>query len=295
MVFQSTAKARQGGLVILAASALLLGGCKDNGLLNLRGGAIRPPETRSFHAHLADEYRVLAEFAQEMSADTHQEINRGADIASIFYGKSESAANALPVNPESLSDYQIPAFAENDLNQARAQLVDALQNVNTPDNARMLALAQVQFDCWLAYQPFQKHEGGYIGCRESFQQAMSHVDFTKKTSNAPAATALRTPDPRTIHFVNDTMTLDPGAHAAIAILAEASLAQPGAAISLKGYSKTLAHIEDTSNNAVRRIIAVRNALYQNGVDPDNVKIEFLKNGDPQDVDMEVLPPASDNS
>lgn len=275
---------RQGALILLAGSALCLAGCRDNGLLSLQGQALRPPETHSFHADLADEYRVLAEFAQESQA--------GAKTSDVFYGKSVAAAQGQNVNPESLTDYKIPAFARDELQTARDQLMEALENVNTSENAGLLALAQVQFDCWLAYQPYQKKKDGYIGCRETYHQAMSNVDFSKKVSKAtsPVQTASSgmTAEPRTIHFINDTMTLDQGAHEAIAVLAEQALAQDGAGILLTGYSKTAAHIEDTSNNAVRRIIAVRNALYQNGVDPDNVQIEFLKGGDPQDVDIEVL-------
>ncbi len=290
-----TANARHWGLVILAGGTFLLGGCKATGMLNLQGGALRPPETRGFHAHLADEYQVLAEF----SGETRQ----GATVANVFYGKSEAAASGQNVNPESLSDYKIPAFAKADLQAARDRLMAALQNVNTAENARMLALAQVQFDCWLAYQPYQKNRQGYIGCRETFHQAMNNIDFTKTVSKAapavvPAlvnAPGVTSSDPRTIHFLNDTMTLDQGAHAVIALLAQEALAQEGAGILLTGYSKTEAHIEDTSNNAVRRIIAVRNALYQNGVDPDNVQIEFIKGGDPQDVDIEVLPRIANNT
>lgn len=282
MVSRLSSAVRFGGLIAITGSALLLGGCKGGGLLNLQGKALPPPETQSFEAGLADEYQVLAEF----TAGTPQT----RQLASIFYEKSAAAAKGTLVSPESLADYKVPAFARDDLRQARDRLMAGLTAANTPQNARMLAMAQVKFDCWLAYQPYQKNKDGYIGCRDSFQQAMANIDFSRTVAKAtPAQKSVSSPEAQTIHFINDTMTLDQGAHAAIAALAETALANEGTGILLVGYSKAAATIEDTSNNAVRRIIAVRNALYQNGVDRDLVKIEFVKGGDPQDVDMELLP------
>ncbi len=287
MVSCVSSAVRYGGLIAIAGSALLLGGCVDSGLLNLQGKALPPPETQSFKADLADEYQVLAEFT---AGNAQKEA-----LADIFYKKSEGAANGANISPESLDDYKIPAFAKEELRAARDELMNGLIEANVPENSRMLAMAQVKFDCWLAYQPYQKKKDGYIGCRDSYYQAMANVDFSKQTPKKRPVKKASSTEPQTIHFINDTMTLDQGAHAAIAALAEEALAQDGTAVLLVGYSKTAATIEDTSNNAVRRIIAVRNALYQNGVDPDLVEIEFVKGGDPQDVDIELRPGAAGNN
>ncbi len=287
MISRISSAVRQGGLIAIAGSALLLGGCVDSGLLNLQGKALPPPEKQSFKADLADEYQVLAEFTA--SAAQKQKL------ADIFYKKAEGAANGANISPESLADYKLPSFAQEELRTAQDQLMTGLTQANVPENSRMLAMAQVKFDCWLAYQPYQKKKDGYIGCRDSYYQAMANVDFSKQMPKAVPVIKKATAEAQTIHFINDTMTLDQGAHAAIAALAEEALAQEGTGIQLVGYSKTAATIEDTSNNAVRRIIAVRNALYQNGVDPDLVQIEFVKGGDPQDVDMELLPGFAGNN
>ncbi len=284
MVSRISSAVRHGGLIAFAGSALLLGGCVDSGLLNLQGKALPPPEKQSFNVDLADEYQVLAEF----TAGAAQK----QALADIFYKKSEAAAKGAAISPESLVDYKIPAFAQEELRTAREQLMTGLEQANVPENASMLAMAQVKFDCWLAYQPYQKKKDGYLGCRDSYYQAMANVDFSKQKPKAAPVKTTATTDTQTIHFINDTMTLDQGAHAAIAALAEEALEHEGTGVLLVGYSKTAATIEDTSNNAVRRIIAVRNALYQNGVDPDLVEIQFVKGGDPQDVDMELLPGAN---
>lgn len=283
MVSRMSSAVRLGGLIAVVGSALLLGGCKDGGLLNLQGKALPPPEIPHFKTDLADEYQALAEFAGNEA--------QKQKLADIFYKKSEAAAQGAHVAPEHLEDYKIPAFAKEDLRDAREQLMTGLTQANVPENARMLAMAQVKFDCWLAYQPYQKKKGGYIGCRDSFHQALAHIDFSKQVPKKASLKKQGAPEPQTIHFINDTMTLDQGAHAAITALAAEALAREGTGVLLVGYSKTAATIEDTSNNAVRRIIAVRNALYQNGVDPDLVDIEFVKGGNPQDVDMELLPGA----
>lgn len=281
MISSVSLKSLYVGLLAVMAGALLLGGCRAGGFLDLQGGALSPPETKGFNADLADEYQVLAEFTATTAGKQA--------LAAIFYEKSENAARGTLVPPESLADYKIPAFAKDELRAARVELMNGLQQANAPENAPMLAMAQVKFDCWLAYQPYQKKEGDYIGCRDAYYQAMKNVDFLKQQPQEQAAPPLASTSPRTIHFINDTMTLDQGAHAAIAALAAGALAQDDTGILLTGYSKTAATIEDTSNNAVRRIIAVRNALYQNGVDPTLVDIEFIKGGDPQNVDIELLP------
>lgn len=262
------------------AAALPLAGCK--GYSFMQGTAAPPPvaETHSFQGDLADEYQALAEFAAS------QESN--PQLAGNFYGKAESAAQGQNVTPEIIEKYKVPVFAKPELMQARRTLIDALNRANTPVNARMLAMAQVKFDCWLAYQPYQKKEGGYIGCREAFRQAMANVDMTQQASK-PEKTMVLSAGPQTIHFADERMTLDPQSHDMIAALAEQALQAEGAIVLLIGHSKAKASIEDTSNNAVRRIIAVRNALYQNGVDPDLVEIEFVKDGSPQDVDVEIHP------
>lgn len=256
-------------------AATLTGSCKSHSFI--QGGGLPPPETRSFLNDLSDEYRVLGDFAADQKTDPQ--------IVSNFYGKATQTGKGQSVSPETIENYKVPAFAVHELTQARHTLMDALARVNVPDNSKMLAMAQVKFDCWLAYQPYQKKAGGYIGCRESFRQAMAQVDFSLKAVVAKTKTVRN--GPQTVHFADDIMTLNQESHDTIAAIAEKALAVEGTIIVLTGHSKTKATIDDTSNNAVRRMIAVRNALYQNGVDPDLVDIKFEETGSILDVDLEL--------
>lgn len=266
------------GLTLMACfcGLVIMVGCKDYSFM--RGTAAAPPETHSFISDLEDEYRVLGDFA----------ANEGSDpqIAPKFYDKAQRTAQGEVVAPEPIEKYKVPSFAVKGLIDARHTLVDALARVNVPENARMLAMAQVKFDCWLAYQPYQKREGSYIGCREAFRQAIANVDFSRE---AVKKTKTVISGPQTIHFADDSMTLNQESHDKIAALAEQALSSDGTIILLIGHSKTDATIEDTSNNSVRRIIAVRNALSQNGVDPDQVEVEFDRTGTALDVDIELHP------
>jgi outer membrane protein OmpA-like peptidoglycan-associated protein len=269
---------------VYLCAALYLGGCKEYSFLQSKAPPPPAAETHSFQGDLANEYQALAEFAMEQESSPQ--------LAGEFYGKAEQSAQGYDVAPESLEKYRIPPFAVHDLTQARNELVQALNTANTPANARMLAMAQVKFDCWLAYQPYQKREGSYIGCRESFRQAMANVDLSEQMIARAEAPAPMLEGPQTIHFGDEKMTLDQASHDMIAALAEQALATDNTIVLLVGHSKTSAHIEDTSNNSVRRIIAVRNALYQNGIDPDFIEIEFEKSGSPLDVDIELHPGAA---
>lgn len=267
------------GLMVWAClcGAILLGGCNPYSFN--RGTPPPLPETNSFQGDLASEYQFLADFSAGQE--------NGTQIAPVFYGKAGRAAAGEAIAPEVIESYNVPRFAVHDLVEARHALVDALARVNVPENAKMLAMAQVKFDCWLAYQPYQKKEGGYIGCREAFRQAMANVDMTRLSATPEKKSA--PVGPQTIYFADDAMTLDQLSHDKIAALAEEALSREGAVIHLVGHSKTPATIENTSNNAVRRIIAVRNALYQNGVDPDLVEIHFESTGSPLEVDVEIQP------
>lgn len=270
---------RAGKIVSACFVALLLSGCKDYSFA--RGTAALPPETPGFLSNLADEYQVLGDYATGQGADSQ--------IAPKFYDKAKRAADGEVVAPEPVEKYKVPAFAAQGLIEARQGLVNALARVNVPENARMLAMAQVKFDCWLAYQPYQKREGGYIGCREAFRQAMANVDFTRELVVAKVKSV--SAGPQTVHFINDSMTLSQDAHDKIAALAEQALLSGGVTVMLIGHSKTAATIDDTSNNSVRRIIAVRNALYQNGIDPDAVEVQFDRTGTALDVEIELRPGA----
>lgn len=251
----------------------LLTGCKEYSFT--RGTAVQPPETSNFLGNLADEYQVLGDYASGQGLDPLTALK--------FYDKADRAASGSVIPPEAVENYKVPSFAVHGLVEARHLLIEALARANVPENARMLAMAQVKFDCWLAYQPYQKREGGYIGCREAFRQAMAHIDFTKAK--------LVSKTPQTIHFADESMTLSAEAHNQITALAEQALSAEGTIVVLTGHSKTAATIDDTSNNSVRRIIAVRNALSQNGVDPDVVEIQFDRAGTVLDVDIQLHPGA----
>lgn len=274
----AAARIAQSGLIMVAClcGPILLGGCKQYSFVNKTTPPPLSPAD-SFTADLASEYQALAEFS------AGQEI--GAPNAPVFYGKAERAAAGESVPPERIETYKVPTFAAHDLIAARNTLVDALARVNVPENARMLAMAQVKFDCWLAYQPYQKSQGSYIGCREAFHEAMANVDFTREAVKSAPSGLLA--GRQTIYFADEVMSLNQESHDKIAALAEQALAAEGTVILLTGHSRAAAKIEDTSNNAVRRIIAVRNALYQNGVDPDLVHVEFERTGSPLEVEIEI--------
>lgn len=265
------------GLMVMALVSVTGGltGCKPH---SYEQSQAAPPRLQEqFLTDLANEYQVLGDFIGEQSTAPLP--------SSVFYDKARRATKGEKVAPADLTDYQVPAFAVHDLMKARQSLVTALDTVNVPDNARMLAMAQVKFDCWLAFQPYQKSAQGYIGCREAFRQAMANIDFSKKSTTSLASRG--SSNRQTIRFRDETITLDQPSHDIIEKVATAALTTEGSQVVLTGHAKGKVTIEDTSNNAVRRIIAVRNALYQNGVDPDAVETRFESGGSALDVDIEM--------
>lgn len=275
MFSADTAFLRAGVMMAVVVATGGLTGCKDYSFTQNHAQAPRMQE--QFLTDLANEYQVLGDFADSQSQASLSPL--------VFYDKARRATQGEKVTPADLTDYKVPAFAMHDLMKARQSLVTALDTVNVPENARMLAMAQVKFDCWLAFQPYQTSAQGYIGCREAFRQAMANVDLSKKSvtgfaGKGPLAT-------QTIRFRDETIALDQTAHDIIEKVAMDARTKEGSLVVLTGHAKGKVTIEDTSNNAVRRIIAVRNALYQNGVDPDAVETRFEPGGSALDVDIEM--------
>lgn len=258
------------GLLLCAG---MLGLCACQTYSFKPGASMPPPQMASFNNDLSHEYEVLADFITEQPVTTK--------TADKFYEKSKEAARGQSVNPELIEKHKVPAFAVHDLMTARQALMEAINLANVPDNAKVLAMAQAKFDCWIVFQPYYKSPKDYIGCREAFHQAMALVDMSKRKAVAP----LNATSGYTIKFADEVVVLNQESRDMIEMIAAAALEDEGTVIVLNGHSKTKVTVEDTINNSVRRIIAVRNALYQNGVERDLVEVKFDNTGSALDVDV----------
>ncbi len=231
----------------------------------------------SFNTALKNEYEALAVFADSVPQ------TKGA--GGRFLEKAAQAGRGEQVMPDKLESRELSVFARDELTRARASLLNVLANRNS--QAPLAAMAQAKFDCWLLYQNLQRKKEGYIGCRESFFEALALLEQAQPlSSSAPAVTAAG-PQRFDIVFEGDGIKLDDDIHETLEQVAALAATMPEAPVVMVGHTKAKVKETDTSNSAVRRILAVRNALYQKGIERERVSMRFERSGDARDVEIHV--------
>lgn len=258
-------------------------------LLILPVASCKPPELGG----------VSSMFQQKPQADMGESLTRGYGLlaqyedayigdpamAEHFRLKARQGASALPDNPGVMdlsgADGKEAAVAYNMLVQALAGDASA--------SAQRLAEAQVNFDCWVGRLHSVQKIGGLNTaqwCRERFYGAMEGVE-----TNGPQYF--------TVEFGGSEAIPDPGAFATIRQAAAAYNAHEndGWRIRLTGHSDTKGNAEQKTMLAMRRALAVKNILAQNGVDPAQVSIGTKKDKSSSTtarrVDIAVIPESMD--
>jgi OOP family OmpA-OmpF porin len=240
-------------LIVMAAGLAGLTGC---GTLAQWGVPLL--NQNAFTRTLAIEYGNLADYEE-------QNLNN-AKIAAYFRAKADKARHGdvpLPDDPHSVA---VPETAKQDLYQAYASLIRILQTGAWTDNGALAAMAQTRFDCWLAIQIMEDVPGAGEGCRDKFYEAMGFL--TPSATGAPPAETAEF----IVYFKKDHIGLsqdgmDNVRRAASALQAHAG---EGWVVLLDGYAAPGERGETARNLSIRRSMAVRNALAQQGVGMDDI-------------------------
>lgn len=114
---------------------------------------------------LAREYYDMARYENDTAFDYK--------AAKLFTGKALLASKGQPTGPSRVGQYDISDDKIGELNDARKQLLAALQEQNVPGNQELLAKAQTRFDCWLDRAEEASDEKHYQSCKEEFEQSMA--------------------------------------------------------------------------------------------------------------------------
>jgi hypothetical protein len=59
--------------------------------------------------------------------------------------------------------------------EARKNLIVALREQNSPENAQSLARAQTRFECWIERAEEANDESHYAACKNEFEAAMASL------------------------------------------------------------------------------------------------------------------------
>jgi outer membrane protein OmpA-like peptidoglycan-associated protein len=220
---------------------------------------LNPPHLQSTPDTTAPEKGISAQLAYGygLLADYDDYIAGDADAAAHFRDKAAKAASGAAVPPD-------PATG-GDTGKALGMLLQARQNVNGEHHTD-LAEAQLNYDCWV--DRLDRRDKSAALCRGKFYKAFGRLG---------AAAAI--PQPARgqeqhfmVYFSRGKATPDDRALAVIRQAAAAFVDSPDWRIHLTGHASGEKNKRADVLLSMRRAIAVRNMLLQNGIDADRIVV-----------------------
>jgi len=205
-----------------------------------------------FTVALANEYQALAEYEA-------LKMNDWVD-ADYFATKGLAAAGGEVVLPEDLSNWWEPESAIPDLQDARSQLIAALDSGARESQPETAARCQVLYDCWVEQQE-ENHQPTHIAaCRDNF--------FICLASLAPPQPARA--DNYVILFDFDRSDLTAAGQVVVNEILAVALADPTSSIALVGHADTVGSPAYNLRLGQARATTVQNALVSGGVQPARI-------------------------
>lgn len=240
--------------IFFALAVLTAAGCKTPGLEQLGTSSPSTPPLPSYGESLTRGYGLLAQYETYITGD--------AAAAARFREKAGMGEKARPDNPLTMTALSTEDFREASV--AYEMLTRALEEQGGGAGGFKLAEAQVNFDCWLKRMARREEAGGLHTaqwCRERFYGAFEGVKATGPKRFA-------------VSFDTNSAVPDASAQAVIRQVA-AAFAQhetEGWRIRVTGRADSKGGKEQNMVLAMRRALAVRNVLAQNGIDPASITI-----------------------
>lgn len=233
-------------VMLSAATALLLSGgacVPDNFSSGARPGMVNRAGV-TLAEGLARGYRMLSEYEGYVRSDSA--------TAAYYAQKADAAAGGDLIEPDKVTPASLTEVKE-----ARDTLMDARDVLGRGVNAARIAEAQVNFDCWVG-RASRKDESAQA-CKERFFAALNGLDLKGRRY--------------TVYFASGQEVPDEVAFSVIRRAAAAFVDRDSWRIHLTGYSDSKGDKSSNLMLSMRRALAVRNALAQNGVDLGKIVIE----------------------
>lgn len=225
------------------------------------------PGSYDFKHYLQSGYEQLAEYEEFLDGDE--------EAAQHFLLKARNAKRQNGATPDMADGIALPDKEIKDVSNGYAILTDALKYLNTQENARFLAEAQVNYDCWLERLTDQ------IESAESDEESSPVSNKTLiescRSMFYSAIKALHIPENMqfSVFFDSGEAIFNDQAVQTLEQVALAYIDRDLWRVRLIGRTDNTGNYEDNVILSMRRAIAVRNALAQHGVDPDRIVIEAV--------------------
>ena len=130
--------------------------------------AARADQASEFKQALAQGYQEIAKF---IDLRTHDTAGR-----SYFRNKSDRASALYDVDPEWPTNWTISHDTQEIMMRDRRSLVTALARLKTGADPKTEAVAQVNFDCWVALSSVSSLGPESERCRNAFQAALQQIE-----------------------------------------------------------------------------------------------------------------------
>lgn len=267
-------------LLLLLACLLPLSACSTYSLQNLRQTT---PKGTPFQAALAVKYLEFSE---------NEEKDYDWSSSWHFADKGLSAAYGNDVGPEYVEEWRIPASAQDELNVARARLMQALTDDAKANQPQDAADAVFFFDCWVEQQEEAWQEDDIAYCREHFQEALDAISGAPVPASAPAATVAERIS-YLVYFALGRTELDASAERTVGKVAEDLRQANDYAITLNGHTDRSGAAKTNMNLSRTRAERVKAALIARGIPASRIQTFGFGETDPRKATKEgVKEPAN---
>jgi hypothetical protein len=125
-------------------------------------------QASAFKQALAQGYQEIAKFIDLRTHDTAGQ--------SYFRNKSDRASALYDVDPDWPTNWTISHDTQEIMMRDRRSLVTALARLKTGGDPKTEAVAQVNFDCWVALSSVSSLGPESERCRNAFQAALQQIE-----------------------------------------------------------------------------------------------------------------------
>ncbi len=239
-----------------------------------------------FTKYLAAEYRDYANQEQYKTKDFPDALH--------FARKGIAAANGEIVMPEPLDDWDLDKVHIDEMTEARAMLVEVLENGARDMAAETSAVAQARFDCWVEQQEEDWQNTNHNNCKNEFFAALNklqalvpapapepEVAMVEEELPAPVTEIQAEPEQLPLEqamfivfFDWDKYTLSTGALEVLdAVTKEVNGRDDVSKVVISGYTDRSGSDRYNKKLSERRAKAVKDALISKGIDPSKIVTE----------------------
>lgn len=230
--------------------------------------AVMPVRTATvFNKTLAREYLAYADFEskdQRDYIDSRHFARKGLQAA-----KAEKVDEVRPevlARWNLLADTEVPTFVN-----WRGRLIDALERHRTSPKARIAALAQVRFDCWVERTSERNDQAHVQKCRTEF------LDYMRQLEGAVATSA----QTFIVYFNFDRSNIRASERSKIEAAAKAAIEKNAQTVSVVGHTDRAGSEAYNMRLSFRRAEVVARALRRLGVRGDRIRTLYLGESQPR--------------